>query len=73
MTKGFGKTNTLVCIIISIAITFVFYILAEVMSAKSAKYGSIDSIAGATFVFILSMIITVSIIPQIVEKAFGKK
>ncbi len=53
----------------SIVIVLLFYILAaSKMSANPQIYRSVDIYAGMVYVFVLSMIVSASIWPGIIEK-----
>jgi hypothetical protein len=51
-------------------VVFVFYVLAAAKVEKNPMYTSVDVYAGMVFVFILSMIVSASIWPGIIEKRF---
>jgi hypothetical protein len=73
VSKGFGKVDIAACILVSALITVAFYIMAIYKSIQSDRYAPIDAYAGAVFVFILSMIVSVSIIPPLIKKFGGGK
>ncbi|MFQ6128516.1 MAG: hypothetical protein ACE5QW_06400 [Thermoplasmata archaeon] len=54
----------LACIITSLLIALAFYFLAFRLNV----YSPIDMLGGAIFVFVLSMIVSFSIIPQLINK-----
>ncbi|WP_309492001.1 hypothetical protein [Candidatus Hecatella orcuttiae] len=60
--------NMLVCVLVSVVISWIFYTLALQMPGRFAQYTKIDVLAGVGFVFILSMIISFSLIPAFMEK-----
>ena len=65
-----GMYSLIASIISSIAIVVVFLVLALLKNSGSAipLYTDVDIMAGMIFVFILSMIVSASIWPGIIEK-----
>ncbi|MFQ5712210.1 MAG: hypothetical protein ACE5GD_10605 [Candidatus Geothermarchaeales archaeon] len=72
MSKRVQSLNMLVSILLSAVISWIFYGLANQMAAQSTLYTYIDTIGGVGFVFILSMIISFSLVPSLVEKLFKR-
>ncbi len=52
----------------SFVVVFVFYVLASAKVLANSLYTSVDVYSGMVFVFILSMIVSASIWPGIIEK-----
>ena len=65
-----GKYSLIASVVSSFAIVGIFFILALLKNSSKAipVYTDVDIIAGMIFVFILSMIVSASIWPGIVEK-----
>jgi len=65
-----GKYSLMASIVSSIVIVVVFLVLALLKNSSRAipLYTDVDIIAGMIFVFILSMIVSASIWPDIIEK-----
>ena len=65
-----GMYSLMASIVSSILIVVVFFALALLKNSSRATtlYTDVDIIAGAIFVFILSMIVSASIWPGIIEK-----
>ena len=69
MEKKIGIYSMAASIITSIVIVLLFYILADgKVSTNPEMYKSIDMYAGMVYVFVLSMIVSASIWPGIIEK-----
>ncbi|MDP2846453.1 MAG: hypothetical protein Q8N79_10350 [Candidatus Methanoperedens sp.] len=69
MEKKLGIYSVLASLATSVVIMLLFYILAmQKVSANPAEYKSVDVYAGMVYVFILSMIVSASIWPGIIEK-----
>jgi len=58
-----NRTGNLISIVASLLATGVFYLLASYMGASTA-----DSVIGAIWVFVLSAIISLSVIPMFTRK-----
>ena len=67
-----GMYSLIASIVSSIMIVVVFLVLALLKNSSRAitLYTDVDIIAGMIFVFILSMIVSASIWPGIIEKRF---
>ncbi|HID27151.1 MAG TPA: hypothetical protein EYP22_04895 [Methanosarcinales archaeon] len=63
-----GTLSTLASVITSLVITLIFYIFARLANTQSNIYTQVDIVAGMIFVFILSMIVSASIWPSLLEK-----
>lgn len=70
-----GKYSLIASIVSSGALSVVFVLLAILKNSMMAipLYTQVDISAGAVFVFILSMIVSASIWPNIVEKRLKNK
>ncbi len=69
MEKKLGIYSLAASIVTSIVIVLLFYILADgKVSTNPEMYKSIDMYAGMVYVFVLSMIVSASIWPGIIEK-----
>ncbi len=69
MEKKLGVYSVLASLATSVVIMLLFYILAmQKVSVNPAEYKSVDVYAGMVYVFILSMIVSASIWPGIIEK-----
>jgi hypothetical protein len=69
MEKKPGIYSLAASIVTSIVIVLLFYILADgKVSTNPEMYKSIDMYAGMVYVFVLSMIVSASIWPGIIEK-----
>lgn len=64
MEKKLGYYSVLASLATSLVIVLVFYVLAR----DNPMYTSVDVYAGMVYVFILSMIVSASIWPGIIEK-----
>ncbi len=74
MEKKLGVYSVIASLVTSVLIMFLFYILAmRMVSTNPAEYKSVDVYAGMVYVFILSMIVSASIWPGIIEKRFLKQ
>lgn len=74
MEKKLGVYSVLASLVTSVVIMVLFYILAmQKVSAHPEEYKSVDVYAGMVYVFILSMIVSASIWPGVIEKRFLKK
>jgi hypothetical protein len=68
MEKKLGYYSVLASLATSLVIVLIFYVLAVAKVEKNPMYTSVDVYAGMVFVFILSMIVSASIWPGIIEK-----
>ena len=69
MEKKTGIYSLVASIVTSIVIVLIFYILAAgKVSANPEMYKPVDIYAGMVYVFVLSMIVSASIWPGIIEK-----
>ncbi|MCL7411309.1 MAG: hypothetical protein P1P69_01110 [Methanosarcinaceae archaeon] len=70
-----GKYSLIASVISSIVLSVVFVLLAILKKSGMATplYTQVDITAGAVFVFILSMIVSASVWPNIVEKRLKNK
>ncbi|MCZ7385030.1 MAG: hypothetical protein O8C63_09825 [Candidatus Methanoperedens sp.] len=74
MEKKLGYYSVLASLATSIVIMLLFYILGmQKVNTNPAEYKSVDVYAGMVYVFILSMIVSASIWPGVIEKRFLKK
>ncbi len=74
MEKKSGIYSVLASLLTSIVIVLLFYILAmQRVNTNPADYKSVDVYAGMMYVFILSMIVSASIWPGVIEKRLVKK
>lgn len=64
MEKKLGYYSVLASLATSLVIVMIFYVLAR----DNPMYTSVDVYAGMVYVFILSMIVSASIWPGIIEK-----
>lgn len=69
-----GKYSLVASIITSVVITVLFMFLAIIKNNTdtSPMYTQVDIIGGALFVFLLTMIVSASIWPSIIEKYVSK-
>jgi len=68
-----GFYGFIASLVTSIVIVLLFYILAaQKVSANPGVYVRVDVYAGMVYVFILSMIISASIWPGIIEKSMKR-
>jgi phosphoglycerol transferase MdoB-like AlkP superfamily enzyme len=63
-----GYYSVLASLVTSFVIVLVFYVLAAAKVRENSMYTNVDVYAGMVFVFILSMIVSASIWPGIIEK-----
>lgn len=69
MEKKTGIYSLVASIVTSIVIVLIFYILAaDKVSTNPEMYKPVDIYAGMVYVFVLSMIVSASIWPGIIEK-----
>ena len=69
MERKLGYYSVLASLATSLVIVLVFYVLAAAKVRENpAMYTSVDVYAGMVYVFILSMIVSASIWPGIIEK-----
>jgi len=69
MEKKLGIYSLAASIVTSIVVVLIFYILAAgKVSTNPEMYRPIDMYAGMVYVFVLSMIVSASIWPGIIEK-----
>lgn len=69
MEKKTGIYSLVASIVTSIVIVLIFYILAAgKVSTNPEMYKPVDIYAGMVYVFVLSMIVSASIWPGIIEK-----
>jgi uncharacterized membrane-anchored protein len=74
MEKKLGVYSVLASLATSVFIMVMFYILAmRMVSTNPAEYKSVDVYAGMVYVFILSMIVSASIWPGVIEKRLMKQ
>ena len=72
MEKKLGYYSVLASLVTSVFIVILFYVLAlQKLGANPEMYKSVDIYAGMVYVFILSMIVSASIWPGIIEKRMG--
>ncbi|MCX9013525.1 MAG: hypothetical protein OIN89_01810 [Candidatus Methanoperedens sp.] len=73
MKKSLGYWSVLASAVTSLIIVVVFYILGmQKVSGSPGIYTTVDVYGGAVYVFILSMIISASVLPGIIEKRMKK-
>lgn len=73
MEKKLGLYSTLASLATSIVIVLIFYVQAmEKVNSNQEVYKQVDVYAGMVYVFVLSMIVSASIWPGIIEKRFMK-
>ncbi len=70
VSRRVQSLNMLVSILLSTVISWIFYTLANRIVAQSTLYTHVDIVGGVGLVFILSMIISFSLVPAFVEKLF---
>ncbi|VVB93929.1 Uncharacterised protein [uncultured archaeon] len=74
MEKKLGVYSVLASLATSVVIMLLFFILAlRMVSVHPDEYKSVDVYAGMVYVFILSMIVSASIWPGIIEKRLVKR
>lgn len=72
MEKKLGLYSVAASLATSIVIVILFFILASVKMQESPEmYKPVDVYAGMVYVFVLSMIVSASIWPGIIEKKFS--
>jgi hypothetical protein len=73
MEKKFGVYSIVASLVTSVVIVLIFYLLAlQKLSVSPDMYRPVDVYAGMIYVFILSMIVSASIWPGIIEKKLIK-
>ena len=72
MEKKIGLYSVLASLITSFIIVVIFYIMAVRKASQNPLYTDVDVYAGMVYVFILSMIVSASIWPGIIEKKLKK-
>ncbi len=73
MEKKLGYCSAVASLATSIVIVLLFYFLASGKTdANPGMYQAVDVYAGMVYVFVLSMIVSASIWPGIIEKRFTK-
>jgi len=73
MDNKVGSYSVAASIVTSILIVILFYILAIQKVSQSSQYSYTDVYAGMVYVFILSMIVSASIWPGLIEKRLKKQ
>jgi hypothetical protein len=74
MEKKLGYYSIIASLVTSVVIMLLFYILGmQRVNTIPEEYKSVDVYAGMVYVFILSMIVSASIWPGIIEKRFAKQ
>ncbi len=73
MEKKIGYYSALASLATSIVVMLVFYVLAVAKARVNPLYTEVDVYAGMAFVFILSMIVSASVWPGIIEKRLMKQ
>jgi hypothetical protein len=68
MEKKLGYYSIIASLATSFAVVTIFYVLASAKVNESPMYTSVDVYAGMVYVFLLSMIVSASIWPWIIEK-----
>ncbi len=69
MEKKLGYYSVLASLVTSVLIVILFYVLAlQKLEVKPELYKLVDVYAGMVYVFILSMIVSASVWPGIIEK-----
>lgn len=68
MEKKLGYYSVLASLATSFVIALLFYVLAVQKVRENEMYTNVDVYAGMVFVFILSMIVSASIWPGVIEK-----
>ncbi len=69
MEKKLGYYSVLASLLTSVFIVILFYVLAlQKLEMKPELYMPVDVYAGMVYVFILSMIVSASVWPGIIEK-----
>lgn len=73
MEKKLGIYSVIASLATSVVIVILFYVLAlQKVISQPEMYKTVDVYAGAVYVFILSMIVSASIWPGIIEKRLMK-
>ncbi len=74
MEKKLGYYSVLASLSTSVVIVILFYLLSlEKLAGNPDMYRPVDVYAGMLYVFVLSMIVSASIWPGIIEKRFQKE
>lgn len=74
MEKKLGYYSIIASLATSVVIMLLFYILGmQRVSSIPEEYKSVDVYAGMVYVFILSMIVSASIWPGVIEKRLTKQ
>jgi len=73
MEKKLGFYSTLASLVTSLLIVLLFYTLAMQKVQENMMYTTVDVYGGMVFVFILSMIVSASIWPGVIEKRMTKR
>ncbi|MCZ7381700.1 MAG: hypothetical protein O8C64_09080 [Candidatus Methanoperedens sp.] len=74
MEKKLGYYSIIASLVTSVVIMLLFYIFGmQRVSTNPAEYKTVDVYAGMVYVFILSMIVSASIWPGVIEKRFMKQ
>ncbi len=74
MEKKLGYYSVLASLATSVLIVILFYLLAlQKLGANPDMYQPVDVYAGMVYVFILSMIVSASIWPGVIENRFTKR
>lgn len=74
MEKKLGYYSVIASLATSVVIMLLFYILGmQRVNTNPEDYKSVDVYAGMVYVFILSMIVSASIWPGVIEKRFAKQ
>jgi hypothetical protein len=68
MEKKLGYYSVLASLATSFAVVLIFYVLATAKVRQNPLYTDVDVYAGMVYVFILTMIVSASIWPGIIEK-----
>ncbi len=68
MEKNVGLYSLLASLATSVLVELLFYTLAMQKVRENMMYTTVDVYGGMVFVFILSMIVTASIWPGVIEK-----
>ncbi len=68
MEKKLGFYSVIASLVTSLLVVVLFYILAMQKVQENMMYTTVDVYGGTVFVFILSMIVTASIWPGVIEK-----
>lgn len=73
MEKKLGFYSTLASLVTSLLVVLLFYTLAMQKVQENMMYTTVDVYGGMVFVFILSMIVSASIWPGVIEKRMIKR